>query len=110
MIDSPNPATEEMLSFRLDGALATALDRIARQDGASRSEILRRLLLAGVEREEQLTGRWIRRLRAIEGELAAVHELVEEAEADDAAEFLDLAVDAVARAIDELEDFEPEDD
>jgi len=110
MIHNPNPDTEEMLSFRLDAALAAALDRIAQQDGASRSEILRRLLRAGVESEERLTVRWVRRLRGIEGDLAQTHELLEEAEADDAAEFVETAVDAIGRAIDELEDFEPDND
>ncbi len=110
MIDTANPPSGDVISFRLDGALQEAVDRIARQDGCSRSEILRRLLMANLQSEDQLTVRWIRRLRAIEGELTQMHELFGEAEASDAAEFVEEAVDAVGRAVDELEEWEEEDD
>ena len=110
MIDYPSPQSGEMISFRLDTALQEAVDRIARQDGCSRSEVLRRLLMANLQSEEQLTVRCVRRLRAIEGEMAQMHELLYDDEAEDAAEFLEVAIDAVGRTIDELEDFEEEDD
>lgn len=110
MIDYPNPPAGELISFRLDGALQEAVDRIARQDGCSRSEVLRRLLMANLQSEEQLTVRCVRRLRAIEGELTQMHELLGDAEAEDAAEFVEEAVDAVGRAVDELEEWEEEDD
>jgi len=110
MIDYPNPPSGELISFRLDGALQEAVDRIARQDRCSRSEVLRRLLMANLHSEDQLTVRCVRRLRAIEGELTQIHELLEEAEEDEAAGFVEYAVDGAGRAIDELEDFEEEDD
>ena len=110
MIDTANPASGDVISFRLDGALQEAVDRIARQDACSRSEVLRRLLMANLQSEEQLTVRCVRRLRAIEGELTQLHEILDDAEAEDAAEFLEVAVDGVGRAIDELEEWEEEED
>ncbi len=110
MIDYTNPPAGELISFRLDGALQEAVDRIARQDRCSRSAVLRRLLMANLQSEEQLTVRCVRRLRAIEDELTQMHELLDEAEAEDAAAFLEVAVDGVGRAIDELEEFEEDEE
>jgi len=103
MIDNPRPPVGDMISFRLDGALAEQLNRIARKEACSRSELLRRVLLANLDNEDRLTVHWIHRLRAIEGDLSQMHELLEEDEAEDAAAFIKYAVDGVGRAIDELE-------
>jgi len=112
MTENPDsPPSGDVVSLRLEGEFADEVDRIARQDGCSRSEVLRRLLVANLERQGLVTTvRWIRTLRVIKGQLLALRENFEEAEADDAAQAIEDAVDAIVAAIDELEDFEPEDD
>jgi len=111
MTENPDsPPSGDVVSLRLEGEFADEVDRIARQDGCSRSEVLRRLLVGNLESKGLVTVRWIRTLRVIEGQLSSLRESVEEAEADDAAQAIEDAVDAIVLAIDELEDFEPDDD
>jgi len=110
MNDNPASPANPIVSFQLDGALAEEVDRIAQEDGCSRSDVLRRLVLVNLESEAVVTVRWIRRLRVIEGQLMDLSADFEQAEASEAAEALEDAVGAVVLAIDELEDFEPEDD
>lgn len=101
--------TDTIVSVRLDGAFAEQVDLIAQRDGCSRSDVLRRLLLAKLDSEDP-TVRWVRRLEAIESQLSDIGNLLEDEGASDAAEEIDDAVAAVGRAVDDLEDFEPEDD
>ncbi len=103
-------SSPQILSVHLDGDLADEIDSIARLDGVSRSALLRRLLLSSLDTEKLETVRLLRRLRAAEGELAQIHKLLEDLEADDAAEAIEDAVEAIVVAVDELQDFEPDDE
>jgi len=100
--------TSDMISFRLDGALAEELDRVAAQDGLSRSALLRGLLVGRVE--ERPTVRCIRQLWMIHGQLEQIVANLEDEE-EDAAELVQDAVNSVAGSLEELgEEFEDEDD
>ncbi len=102
-----SPASD-MISFRLDGALAEELDRVAAQDGLSRSALLRGLLVGRVE--ERPTVRCIRQLWTIHGQLQQIVANLE-GEEEDAAELVQDAVNSVAESLEELgEDFEPDED
>jgi len=104
------PPSGNVVALRLEGEFADEVDRIAREDGCSRSEVLRRLLLANLESEGLVTVRWIRRLGVIAGQLTALREDFEEAEAVNPASAIEDALDAIEVAIDELEDFDPDED
>lgn len=97
-----------MISFRLDGALAVALDQLAEQEGLSRSEVLRRVLLTSIEQPPTI--RCVRQLWAIHDQL---QQIVADLETDeeDAAESVQDAADSVAQSLEELgEEFEDEDE
>jgi len=100
----------QILSLKVDGDLAAEIDAIARQDGVTRSEILRRLLLRNLEADLGPTERWVRKLNGIHDQLVGVFNEVEQSEADDAANTLSAAIESLSDAIDELEEFEEEDD
>lgn len=100
----------QILSLQLDRELAGEIDSIARQDGVTRSEILRRLLLSSLRVEIQDTSRCIRELVEISGRLERIQARLVKLDADDAAEAVEDVVDAVAVAIDEVKDFEPDDE
>ncbi len=98
-----------MISFRLEGALADELCRIAEQEGISRSEVLRRSLLASFDSERGVTIRSLRELRTIHGRVEQIAAKLEDTDAWDAAKPLNEAFDLIADAIAELELFdEPE--
>ena len=98
----------DMISFRLDGALAEELDRVAAQDGVSRSALLRGLLVGRVE--ERPTVRSIRQLWTIHGQLQQVAADLEDEE-EEAAESVQNAVASVSDSLEELgEEFEDEDE
>jgi len=105
-----NDDTKNVISLRLEGEFADQVDRIAQEDGVSRSEVLRRMLIGNLESEGLVTVRWIRRLRVIVGQLSELREDFEEAEALNAANALEEALEWIDSSIDQLEDFEPEDD
>jgi len=97
-----------MISFRLDGALAEELDRVAAQDGVSRSALLRGLLVGRVE--ERPTVRCIRQLWIIHGQLQQIAADLE-GEEEEAAESVQNAVASVSDSLEELgEEFEDEDE
>jgi len=102
--------TSQTLSLKVDEDLAAQIDSIARQDGVSRSEILRRLLLRNLQVESRVSIRCQHGLRAITGQLERILEILQDAESDEAAEFVDGAIDGIAAAIDELEGDEDEDE
>ena len=98
----------DMISFRLDGALAEELDRVAAQDGLSRSALLRGLLVGRVE--ERPTSRCVRQLWTIHGQLRQIVADLEDDE-EDAAELVQDAVNSVGESLEELgEEFEDEDE
>ncbi len=99
----------DMISFRLDGALADELDRVARQDGLSRSGMLRELLLGRVQ--EPPRTRCIRLLWTIHGELQVVVDVLNDDEEEDVASLVQDAVDSVAESLEELgQEFADEED
>ena len=102
----PSP-TSDMISFRLDGVLAEELDRVAAQDGLSRSALLRGLLVGRVE--ERPTVRSIHQLWTIHGQLQQIVANLKDEE-EDAAESVLNAAASVADSLEELgEEFEDED-
>ncbi len=100
----------QILSLQIDGDLAGEIDAIARQDGVTRSEILRRLLLSSLRPEIDDTSRCVRELVEISGRLERIQERLVNLDADDAAEAVEDVVDAIVVAIDEAEDFEANDE
>ncbi len=98
-------AAYQTFSLHVDGDLAAEIDAIARQEGVTRSEILRRLLLRNLDAGLGPTQRWVRKLNGIHDELAKVFEQVEETEADDATNLLGDAIEATRDAINALEEF-----
>ncbi len=103
-------STTQILSLQLDGDLAREIDAIARQDGVTRSEILRRLLLSSLQTEIEDTSRCMRELVEISGRLERIQGRLVKIDADDAAEAVEDVVNAIVLAIDELEDFEPDEE
>jgi len=107
-VDYRRPSAE-VVSLRLEGEFAEQLDRIAAAEGVSRSEVLRRALLANLEGDVGVTVRWIRRLETIHDELLDLFKQVGGSEADDAANSLESAIEGISDTIDELEEFDDED-
>ena len=98
----------DMISFRLHGALADELDRLAGEDGCSRSEMLRQLLVGRVQ--ERPTTRCIRLLWTIHGQLQKIGADLEDDEYD-AALLLQNAVESVGESLEELgEEFGDDED
>lgn len=98
----------QTLSLHVDGDLAAEIDAIARQDGVSRSEILRRLLLRNLEADLGPTERWVRKLNGIHDQLV---DMIEKLEAEDwNPQSLHQAVELVAGCIGELEASEDEEE
>ncbi len=103
-------STPQILSLQLDGDLAREIDAIAQQDGVTRSEILRRLLLSSLQTEMEDTSRCMRELVEISGRLERIQGRLVKLDADDAAEAVEDVVNAIVLAIDEVEDFEPDEE
>ena len=100
--------TSDMISFRLDGVLAEELDRVAAQDGLSRSALLRGLLVGRVEERPKV--RCIRQLWTIHGQLQKIAVELEDQE-EDATQLVQDAVNSVGVSLEWLgEEFEDEDD
>jgi len=108
--DNPNPTSRDVVSVRLEGALADEVNRIAEEDGLSRSEILRRLLVASLESEQPPTVRCLSQLGVIERQLEQITATLDDVEAEAAAESVEAAAGWVTQSIEELEEFEEEDD
>ncbi len=102
--------TSQILSLHVDGELAAEIDAIAREDGVTRSEILRRLLLRNLEADLGPTKRWVRKLNGIHDQLVDVFKEVEETEADDAANTLSAAIEWLSDTIDALEEFDEDEE
>ncbi len=100
----------QILSLQIDAELAAEIDWIASQDGVSRSEILRRLLLSSLHRESRGVAHSLHELQTIRGRLGQIQAKLEDLEADDAAQAIKDARDAIEVAVDDLEDFEPDDE
>ncbi|KKL48264.1 hypothetical protein LCGC14_2327240 [marine sediment metagenome] len=108
MTEETEARPSQTLSLHVDGDLAAEIDAIARQDGVSRSEILRRLLLRNLEADLDTTERWVRQLNGIHDQLVDV---IEKLEAEDwNPESPHAAVELVAGCIDELEAADEDDD
>ncbi len=103
-------STTQILSLQLDGDLAREIDAIARQDGVTRSEILRRLLLSSLQTEIEDTSRCMRELVEISDRLERIQGRLVRIDADDAAEAVEDVVNAIVLAIDEVGDFDPDED
>ncbi len=102
---APNPS---IVSFQLDGALAEQVDRIAKAEGVSRSDVLRRALLVKLGADLGVMERCVRQLNGIHDQLI---DTIEKLEAEDwNPQSLHEAVELVAGCIDELEDSEDEDE
>lgn len=100
-----------MISFRLDAVVVEELDRLAQEQGLSRSEVLRRALLARFDSKEPPTIRCIRQLWTIHDQLQKIVDGLARDEEDDAAESVVAAVESVADSLEELgEEFEDEDE
>ena len=110
MKNNPNPTSRDVVSVRLEGALADEVNRIAKEDGLSRSEILRRLLVASLESEQPPTVRCLSQLGVIERQLEQITATLDDVEAEDAAASVEAAAGWVTQSIEELEEFEEEDD
>ncbi len=101
----------DMISFRLDDDLAHHLDRVAAQDGLSRSELLRQLLLWRVDRPFPPTTFCIRQLWTIHGRLQEIVDGLNHDDEEKAADSVQDAADSVADSLEELgEEFEDEED
>ncbi len=103
-------AAYQTFSLHVDGDLAAEIDAIARQDGVTRSEILRRLLLRNLEADLGPTERWVRKLNGIHDQLVDVFKEVEQSEADDAANTLSAAIEELSDTIDALEEFDEDEE
>lgn len=111
MTDNPGPPPSgNVISLRIEGEFADQIDRIAQEDGCSRSEVLRRMLLGNLDTEVRVTVRWIRQLTAVHDQLVDLLPKLESAEAWKAAKEVEDAADSLDRSIDALEDFEEEDE
>ena len=101
----------DMISFRVDGALADELDRLAQEDGLSRSGLLRQLLVGRVQERPRI--RCVRQLWTIHGQLQKIAAELEDDE-EDVAELLHDTVNSVGVSLEwlgaEFEDEEDEDD
>ncbi len=110
MTDDMDRPAAGVISLRLEGEFADQIDRIAAADGVSRSEVLRRALLANLAADVGTTARWIRRLETIHDQLVDLFDQVEETEADDATNLLGEAVESTRDAINALEEFDEEEE
>ena len=101
----------DMISFRMDDDLAHHLDRIAQQDGLSRSELLRQLLLWRVDSAFPPTTFCIRQLWTVHGQLQDIVDALNNDDEDKAADSVQDAVDSIADSLEELgEEFADEED
>ncbi len=107
-VDAPSQQT--IVSLQLEGDLAAEVDWIAQQDGVTRSEILRRLLLSSLRTETRGASHCLRELHVIDGRLKQIIQKLDDIEAVDAAAALEEAVEWVDASIDRLEDFEEDED
>jgi len=95
----PVPQT---FSLHVDADLARVIDSIAEQDGASRSEVLRTLVLRSLETEVLSTSRCRRALGDMAEQLQRIAATLEEAEEEEAVEDVLNAIASTKDAIDSL--------
>ena len=103
MTDNPeHKGVHDLLSFRLDPDMTAEIEAIARQEGLSRSAILRRLLNTGIQTDGPLGPRCQQRLRTVHGELREISQVLEEAEEEEAVEDVLNAMASTEDAIERL--------